>query len=312
MGRMNFRQVEVFKAIMTAGSVTDAARLLHVSVPAISQVLSHTESQLGFPLFERIKGRLHPTTEAHRLYSEVELVYQGVQRIDRLAHQLAQRRHGLISVISSPSIGQMLVPLAISYFQSGNPDVRVHFRCLSHDLLKEHLLTRQTEIGVSILPVDHPNLHTIPIARGRIMLICPPQHPLAGKDAISLTDLLPYPLITYPPDTPFGARVGKWFATANASPNSAMEVGSPQNACALVHVGAGIALVDEFSIQSWSKASFVSRPLLDAPTVIADLVYLRTEPLSPMADAFVRALRSVLLQRGLSLAIEDDEAVSAP
>lgn len=85
MGRMNFRQVEVFKAIMTAGSVTDAARLLHVSVPAVSQVLSHTESQLGFPLFERIKGRLHPTTEAHRLYSEVELVYQGVQRIDRLA-----------------------------------------------------------------------------------------------------------------------------------------------------------------------------------------------------------------------------------
>jgi DNA-binding transcriptional LysR family regulator len=309
---MNFRQVEVFKAIMTAGSVTDAARLLHVSVPAVSQVLSHTESQLGFPLFERIKGRLHPTTEAHRLYSEVELVYQGVQRIDRLAHQLAQRRHGLISVISSPSIGQMLVPLAISYFQSGNPDVRVHFRCLSHDLLKEHLLTRQTEIGVSILPVDHPNLHTIPIARGRIMLICPPPHPLADKHAISLTDLLPYPLITYPPDTPFGARVAELFATANASPHCAMEVGSPQNACALVHVGAGIALVDEFSIQSWSKASFVSRPLLEAPMVIADLVYLRTEPLSPMADAFVRALRSVLLQRGLSLATEDDEAVSAP
>lgn len=309
---MNFRQVEVFKAIMTAGSVTDAARLLHVSAPAVSRVLAHTESQLGFPLFERVKGRLHPTSEAHRLYDEVEQVYQGVQRIDRLAHQLAERRRGLISVISSPSIGQMLVPLAISYFQSGNPDVRVHFRCLSHALLKEHLLNRQTEIGVSILPVDHPSLHTVPIARGRTLLICPAQHPLAEKDAVSLTDLLPHPLITYPPDTPFGARVEAWFATADAAPQRAMEVGSPQNACALVHVGAGIALVDEFSIQSWSKANFVSRPLIDAPVIIADLVYLRTEPLSPVAESFVRALRSVLLQRGLSLSGDDETAVSAP
>lgn len=309
---MNFRQVEVFKAIMTAGSITDAARLLHVSVPAVSRVLSHTESQLGFPLFERIKGRLHPTTEAQRLHSEVELVYKGVQRIDRLAHQLAARRRGLISVISSPSIGQMLVPLAISYFQSSNPDVRVHFRCLSHDLLKEQLLSRQTEIGVSILPVDHPSLHTIPVARGRILLICQPQHPLAEKEVISFADLLPYPMIMYPPDTPFGARVEALFAAVDAVPHCAMEVGSPQNACALVHVGAGIALVDEFSIQSWSKASFVSRPLLEAPEIIADLAYLRTEPLSPVAEAFVRALRSVLLQRGLSLSSEDAETSRTP
>ncbi|MGH8758203.1 MAG: LysR family transcriptional regulator, partial [Burkholderiales bacterium] len=153
---------------MATGSVSDAARLLHVSVPAVSRVLSHTESRLEFPLFERIKGRLFPTSEARRLYQEVELVYRGVRRIGDLTHELAERRHGLVSIVSSPSIGQMLIPLAIAQFCEGNSDTRVHFQSLSHELLKERLLNRQSDFGVSILPVDHPNLHTTPIAQSRL------------------------------------------------------------------------------------------------------------------------------------------------
>ena len=59
---MNLRQIEVFRAVMITGSVSGAARLLHVSIPAVSRLLSHTESRLGFLLFERVKGRLHAQT----------------------------------------------------------------------------------------------------------------------------------------------------------------------------------------------------------------------------------------------------------
>ena len=61
---MNLRQIEVFRAVMITGSVSGAARLLHVSIPAVSRLLSHTETRLGFLLFERVKGRLHATAEA--------------------------------------------------------------------------------------------------------------------------------------------------------------------------------------------------------------------------------------------------------
>jgi DNA-binding transcriptional LysR family regulator len=298
---MNLRQIEVFRAIMITGSVSDASRLLHVSVPAVSKVLSHTESQLGFPLFERIKGRLHATEEARHIYQEIEHVYLGVQRIDRLTHELAARRHGLLSVVTSPSIGQILIPLAIARFHGKSPKVRVHFRYLSYQLLKERLLSRQSEIGVSILPVDHPNLTTAPIAKGRLLFICPPDHPLADRKAITPKDLKPYPLITYPPDTPFGARLEQLFAKANETLKVTIEVGSPQNACALVESGAGIALVDEFSLQAWGAAHFTTIPVSGAPPIVADLVYLRTEPLSPTALAFVKNLNSVLADHGLGL-----------
>lgn len=296
---MNLRQIEVFRAIMITGSVSDAARLLHVSVPAVSRVLSHAESRLDFPLFERIKGRLHPTGEARQLYQEIEQVYRGVQRIERLTHELAERRHGMLDIVTSPSIGQILIPLALARFHKKYPGVRVHFRSLSYQLLKERLLNRQSEIGVSILPVDHPNLTAAPIAKGRLLCICPPDHPLSSRELVAPRDLEPYPLISYPPDTPFGMRIEQLFAKSGGTLKVAMEVGSPQNACSLVDAGAGIALVDEFSLQAWLDASFVTLSVSDAPPIIADLVYPRTEPLSTTAASFVKELNNVLAERGL-------------
>lgn len=301
---MNLRQIEVFRAIMMTGSISDASRLLHVSAPAVSRLLSYTESGLGFPLFERVKGRLHPTAEARRLLHEVEVVHRGVQRVERLTRELGQRRHGVLNVVASPSIGQMLVPAAIARFRRDQPTVRINFQALNNQHLKERLLNRQTEIGVSILPVDHPHLHTAPIARSRIVCICPPDHLVAQLATIHLHEMRPFPLVSYPPDTPFGARIEQMFLEADEPLNVAVEVGSPQNACALVQAGFGLALVDEFSLEAWPGADFVIRPVDKAPEIVADLVHARAEPLSPAAEAFVSALREVLAHRGFGLVAE--------
>ena len=58
---MRLKHIEVFHAVMQTGSVSAAARLLHVTQPAVSRTLQHAELQLGFPLFERVRGRLTPT-----------------------------------------------------------------------------------------------------------------------------------------------------------------------------------------------------------------------------------------------------------
>ena len=70
---MNLRQIEVFRAVMLAGSVNGAAQLLHVSQPAVSRLIAYTEQRLGFALFQRVRGRLHPTLEAQTLFHEVEV-----------------------------------------------------------------------------------------------------------------------------------------------------------------------------------------------------------------------------------------------
>ncbi|CPR17999.1 LysR substrate-binding domain-containing protein [Brenneria goodwinii] len=296
---MNLRQIEVFKAVMNTGTISDASRLLHVSVPAVSRVLSHTESRLGFLLFERIKGRLYPTAEGRRLFVEIEEVYKGVKRIEKLSHELAERRHGFLSVAASPSIGHTILPMALTDFHLAHPKVRIHFNCFNYDLLKESLLTNQVEIGISILPVDHPNLHAIPIAQSRLLCVCQKNHMLAKKKYIEQIDFIENKLISYPPHTPFGVKITKWFGKVNVIPEISLEVGSPYNALSLVKLGAGVAIVDEFTLIGNITNDITVIELADNERIIADLTYQRTTSLSNVGELFVECLKKTLTQHHL-------------
>ena len=308
---INLRQIEVFRAVMSTGSISGAATMLHVSQPAVSRLLSYTEGRIGFALFERIKGRLYATPEAKRLFREVEAVYLGVQRVNELAHDLAERRNGFIHVMSSPSVGQSLIPQAIAQFRKRHVDVHITFSSQNYTQMKERLLNQQADLGIVILPMDHPNLQVEPIGQARMVCICPPDHPLARRGLLTLRDLKPFQMIGYDPQTPFGRIVEQMYDRADEVLAATMEVGSPQNACALVEMGAGIALVDEFSVRSRPADHFVALPVLDAPALVANLVHPRFEPLSQLAQAFVDTLRALMVQNGFAMNEEEAQSQAA-
>ena len=72
---MRLRHIEVFNAVMVTGSVSGAARLINITQPAVSRTLKHAELQLGFPLFERVGGRLVATAEARSLFPLVDRLF---------------------------------------------------------------------------------------------------------------------------------------------------------------------------------------------------------------------------------------------
>ncbi len=300
----NLRQIEVFRAVMITGSIRGAAQLLFVSQPAVSRLLSHTEARVGFPLFERIRGRLFATPEAKKLFHEVEQVYAGVKRVNELARELSEHQEGILNLVASPSVGQAVIPLAMAEFRHSNPQVKLTFQYLGHTPLTERLLNRQADLAVTILPVIHPNLEMEELGSGRLVCICPYNHPLARRATLSVADLLPFPLIGYDRESPFGAMVHALFADSGETVRASIEAGSPQNACALVQAGAGIALVDEFSASSWAARKFVVRPMLNAPVLKATLVRLRTEPMSQPAQAFVEVLQRVMEREGFRVSTQ--------
>ncbi|MEY2890307.1 MAG: hypothetical protein RJA98_215 [Pseudomonadota bacterium] len=299
---LNLRQIEVFRAVMITGSISGASQLLFVSQPAISRLLSHTEARVGFALFERIKGRLYATPEAKKIFREVEQVYTGVQRVNALADDLRENREGILNIVSSPSVGQMVIPQAIAAFRARHAGVKITFQYLGYAPLVERILNQQADIAITILPVEHPNLEMTPLGTGRLVCICPYDHPLSRRATLSVADLLPYPLISYDRATPFGRMVAEVFEAAGETVRAAIEVGSPQNACSLVQAGAGIALVDEFSVRSWPASQLVVRPVQGTPTLHANLVHPRFEPMSQLAQAFIKTLRQLMQAQGFETA----------
>ena len=84
---MRLRQIEVFHAIYTTGSISAAARKLHVTQPAVSKVLHHTQAQLGMTLFELVRGRLVATEQAHALYREVGEIHERLAALDKAVEE---------------------------------------------------------------------------------------------------------------------------------------------------------------------------------------------------------------------------------
>jgi DNA-binding transcriptional LysR family regulator len=295
---LNSKQIEVFRAVMTTGSISAAAKLQSVSQPAISRLLSYTEQRLGFALFERIKGRLYPTPEAKELFREVEHAYAGIQRVSEMAAELAERRTGRLSLVCGPSLGHLLIPQAIARFREQHDDVKVTCRQITHQGLTDAVLTQRAELGVQVMSDNHPNLISTPVGHSRLVCICPYGHPLTERSMLTIADLLPYAMVSYPRDSPFGALVGQMYEEAGATLRVAVDIASPQHACSMVQAGVGIALVDEFSVKSRAPGELVVRPVENGKSVVANIVHSRYEPLSQLATAFSEVLKTMMIEQG--------------
>jgi len=293
----NLRQIEVFRAIMVTGSISGAARLLSVSQPAISRLLAYTEDRLGIKLFERLKGRVKPTPEAKRLFAEVDQVHQGVLRVNHLAQELRERGTGGMHVVASPSVGQTFVPEAICLFRQHFPDVRIEFEVLTLPELVARVSANRVDLALSVLPVDEPTIISTTVLEGSLRVIFPHGHELAQLSAVTPSDLEPYSLIGYGPQTPYGLHVEEALAASGASLRFDTVVRFTPVACSLVQAGAGVGIVDEFVIRGGTWPSIETRPFLPHTRMHIHLLKSRLEPLSRVAQAFTNILRSIARER---------------
>ncbi|WP_050464666.1 LysR family transcriptional regulator [Herbaspirillum autotrophicum] len=291
--KLNLRQIEVFRAIMLSGSISGASKLLYVSQPAVSRLISYTEQRLGLMLFQRIKGRLYPTPEARRLFEEVSAVYQSVQRVNEVAENLAENRIGQLRIASSPNIGQSLMPRAVAIFCERYPEVRIVLHTLIPSAMLQGLLTQQVELGVTYMPVAHPSLDIRPLYKNPIVAVLPLNHRLAGRKEVKVHDLIDEPFVGYSSDIPFGQLVQQIFGAEEHQPVPRVEVQQAHVACAMVQAGVGVALVDEVTIKGpiWSKV--VAIPVAPAVNAPINVFNLQLEPLSRLAQEFVTVLESL-------------------
>jgi DNA-binding transcriptional LysR family regulator len=290
---LNLRQIEVFRAIMLAGSVSGAGRMLHVSQPAISRMLSLTEDRLGFKLFERQRTRLFPTAEARRLFTEVEGLYRGMERVNDLARNLARSGAGSLRIVASASYGERLIPMTLQRVVQRNPGAQVSCRNVTYDELTARFLTGDADIGISMTAPEHANLEAVELGRDALVCLMPATHPLARQPVVRPQDLPGTSWIGYPAVAPLGRVLASWMG-AEAAGSAAIEVHSPITATSFAQQGLGAAVVVRWSLPPALADGMVLRPLQPEASVGIWAVSSRIEPAPVLARRFVTALRNVL------------------
>ena len=278
---MTLRQLETLYAIMKAGSITAAARNLHVTQPAVSAVLKHTEQQLKMPLFERIAGRLHPTPEALALLPDLEEIFGRIATVSRVVEELRDGRTGKLLVAASPTLVNALLPQAVAALRATSPKLTVSVESLPTALAITRVARREADIGLVYAPVNDSAVEIENLLITEMACVLPPHHPLARKREVRAQDLVDEPVISTGPRTRLGELIDQACIKAGEPvPWIGIEASSSLTACMLVGRGAGIGIVDRSIELSARFDDLVFRPFRPRVEVTIQAIFPRDRPRS--------------------------------
>jgi len=284
---MRLRHIEVFHAIYTTGSVTNAAKKLYVSQPSISKVLTHAEQQLGFQLFNRVKGRLVPTQEAESLFEEVDRIYQQMANVDNLAHNLKNSEIGRIELAITPALGFDVVPASCVEFNRQYPNIGFNIQTLHSDQVLNHLTTLQSELAIMFAPQKFSGINQIDFGSGTLVAVYSKKLLPHCPKRISLQELIEFPMIGIGDSGPLADIVSAQMLKQALKPMSKIRVQTYFTAVSLVRYGEHICIVDEFTAASQQSDDIGIAELEGEFEFPIKLLHLDQKPLSKVAARFI-------------------------
>ncbi len=292
---MRLRQIEVFHAVYSTGSMTSAAALLHVSQPSVSKVLAHAEQQLGYLLFDRLKGKLVATPEAHRLFAHVSTVYRDVGRLRHVAENLRAGNSGHVRIASTPAFGLEILPRAVASFRKLHDDTVFEIETLHLDEINDALLESRIDLGLAFDPIASPGINAVTLARSRLVALAPVDLDLGDRKSMQLQDFLQHPFIGLNSRGPLGRLLSAYFEPVVDKLNVVTWTETYHVAKALVACGAGISIADEITARSGGNDGLRVLPLEPELPFDIKILNLSAVPISIAAQHFVEHLRESLL-----------------
>lgn len=293
------KALQAFRGIVQLGSATSAAAAMGMSQPAVSRLLAQLEAHFGFQLFQRSKGRLLATPRGLRLFDEVELALQGLERVNDLASDLLQTNEGHLRIVAPPSFAEGPLVRLVAEFLERNRGIHITIDSRTRPTVIQQVANRIADCGFGKLPLDHPGIRLRPLVTSRTVCVLPPGHQLGrGKTPLEPAALVRHPLILVG-----GAAsesrlwIDRAFADAGLAPNVRLETHNVGAACALAAEGVGIAIVNELLTRQFLWTGITLRPF--SPALQQAYVFMTSAhvPESRATGAFYRSCSSVLGSR---------------
>ncbi|MFU0913745.1 LysR family transcriptional regulator [Kluyvera intermedia] len=286
MPAVNLRHIEIFHAIMTAGNLTEAARMLNTSQPTVSRELARFEQVLGLKLFERSRGRLHPTVQGLRLFEEVQRSWYGLDRIVSAAESLREFRQGELSIVCLPVFSQSFLPSLLQPFLARYPQVNIQIVPQESPLLEEWLSAQRHDLGIT------ETVHT-PAGTERTELlsldevcVLPQGHPLAEKTVLTPQDFQGENYISLSRTDSYRQLLDTLFNEHQVKRRMVIETHSAASICAMVRAGVGISVVNPLTAMDYASSGIVIRRFSVSVPFTVSLVRPLHRPGSTLVDAF--------------------------
>lgn len=289
---VELRHLRALAAIGDEGTLTGAARALHITQPALSRTLAQLEQRLGVRLVERTTRSLRLTGPGERLWESAHRILgQLDDALADAAGQLAPRPLRL--AFAWAAVGSHTVPL-LRDWRERHPEVPVHIRRADDPAA----LLRRGEADLVFLrgrpATDNPHLVHRAVTHERRMAAVPVGHPLADRAEVALADL--------------GAETVALCATAATTSAELWPAGRRPRTVTVpgvdewlttIATGAAVGVTAEGTVHQHPHPGVRYLPVRDADPVTVHLAW-PARPGHPSTDAFRRHVESRLVESRLA------------
>lgn len=287
------RQLRLFLALADTGSVSAAARQLHITQPSASDQLKEITNTVGLPLYQVISKKVYLTDLGKELALTARRIHDEWGNFTQLRDATRGLNHGRLKV-AAVSTAKYFIPGIVGEFCKKHPAIDVSLEILNRDGVVSRLRENRDEIYIMSIPPTDLELQDDIFMDNPLVVIAPKNHALSKSKKLSLSDLSSERFILR--ELGSGTRMAsdRHFAAARFKPQIRLELGSNEAIKESVAAGLGIGIVSIHALKDAGPKSQIA--ILDVKGYpIASrwhVVYPKNRALSPIASAFRMTLLS--------------------
>lgn len=291
------KQLRAFCHAARMGSVSAAAEKIFLSQPTVSLQIQALERELGTVLFERRGPKIKLTPEGSLLFQIAEPLVEGMDKLhETFATQLGRVDRGVLNLAAGESTILYILPEPICAFVKQYPGIELKLHNVTGRDGLAMLRADEVDLAVGSMLEVPDDISYRPLVTYNPTLITPLDHPLAGKESVTLEDIAPYGLILPPRHLSTWRMVDLVFRQHNLSYQVKMEAGGWEVIKKYVELGLGISIVTDVCLTG--KERLCRIPLNQYfPRRSYGIVQRRGKFLSPQAKCFIKTLETVFADR---------------
>ncbi|NMO94434.1 LysR family transcriptional regulator [Paenibacillus lemnae] len=245
--------LEVFIKVADKGSFTQAAAELNMTQPAVSQYIRALERSVGAKLLDRTNKYVRPTQAGEIVYHHARIILGTYTRMQTLVDDVLHRAGGELSIGSSYTFGEYVLPRLLANLKSRYPLIRPNIKIGNTDVIADMILNREADIGIVEDEYQHEKLAVEAFAEDEMLIVVPAEDRFNKKSEIGLEVLMEETWILRESGSGTRRVTERMFSERGVQPASILEFGSTQLIKESVEAGLGITLLSRWTVQKELK-----------------------------------------------------------
>ncbi|MFQ5643865.1 MAG: LysR family transcriptional regulator [Thiogranum sp.] len=284
---VTLRQLSVFESAARLLNYTRAAQELHLSQPAVSMQIRQLEDQAGLQLFEKIGRKLHLTEAGRELFQYSRAILHDLHEAEEVMEALKGLNTGNLNIGVASTVNYF-APRLLAAFNQRYPGIKLSLEATNRENLIRMLGANEEDLVLMGQPPKQIDLESEPFLENPLVVIAPPEHPLAKERGILLQRLAEETFVMREAGSGTRAAMERFFSEQGISLRTGMQMTRNEAIKQAVRAGLGLSIVSIHSIElELETGRLVVLDVEDFPIRRQwFLVYRRDKRLSPAAGAF--------------------------